>query len=57
MGIKETASLFCASRNTVCKYVCLFLSSGEYAPKCYDGYGHHQIKQLLNIPGLIQAQS
>ena len=29
MGIKETASTFCISRNTVRKYVRLFLSSGK----------------------------
>lgn len=37
MGIKETASLFCTSRNTVRKYVRLFLSSGK------------SIEQLLSL--------
>ena len=38
MGIKETASTFCISRNTVRKYVRLFLSSGK------------SIEQLLSLP-------
>ena len=37
MGIKETASTFCISRNTVRKYVRLFLSSGK------------SIEQLLSL--------
>lgn len=37
MGIKGTASLFCTSRNTVRKYVRLFLSSGK------------SIEQLLSL--------
>ena len=38
MGIKETASTFHTSRNTVRKYVRLFLSSGK------------SIEQLLSLP-------
>lgn len=37
MGIKETAATFHTSRNTVRKYVCLFLSSGK------------SIEQLLSL--------
>lgn len=37
MGIKETANTFHTSRNTVRKYVCLFLSSGK------------SIEQLLSL--------
>ena len=37
MGIKETAAAFDTSRNTVRKYVCLFLSSGK------------SIEQLLSL--------
>jgi len=53
MGIKETASTFHTSRNTVRKYVRLFLSSGksiEQLLSLSDGQLDELIVRLYGIP-------
>ena len=49
MGIKETASTFHTSRNTVRKYVRLFLSSGKSIEQLLS-LSDVQLDELFGIP-------
>lgn len=49
MGIKETVSLFCSSRNTVCKYVRLFLSSGKSIEQ-FLSLSDEQLHEIFGFP-------
>ena len=49
MGIKETASLFCTSRNTIRKYVRLFLSSGKSIEQ-FLSLSDEQLHEIFGCP-------
>lgn len=49
MGIKETTSTFCTSRNTVRKYVRLFLSSGKSIEQLLS-LSDEQLHELFGCP-------